>query len=402
MKIVLIAVLLQSPLQLPPRAALDNPASVSTVPEKARKDYDKLWNRFLAGRDDVKLAKDIDKFVKKRKTFDTGLVIGAYLDMYRGDDNAARQKLTETLKVDPDNKIALYYLGELAFAHKEYARAANLYAQVLAADRSRIDLETKQQTAYLLATEDLLRSAAKAEADNRLADAERLYRQSLTIAPNDPTLHTRLADLLDKANKKEEAVAERKIVEELTPHHAANLSTPVEPIRDDLEDLGRWGNDIEVFHRIRSAETITREQLAVLIVRYFPQIAELLSRPQIITDIQESSARSEILTVAGLRLIEPFPNHSFGPTIPVARADLATALARLSRLLGLSGDQAPPLTAPDVAPTNAGYRDIQLVLGYGLMNVQDSGSFNVSGYVSGREAVYSADQLLHTFQQAQR
>src|SRR5215471_646558 len=306
MKIVLLAVLLQSPLQLPPRAALDNPATVSTVPEKARKDYDKLWNRFLGGRDDVKLAKDIDKFVKKRKTFDTGLVIGAYLDMYRGDDNAARQKLTETLKVDPDNKIALYYLGELAFAHKEYARAANLYAQVLAADRSRIDLETKQQTAYLLATEDLLRSAAKAEADNRLADAERLYRQSLTIAPNDPTLHTRLADLLDKANKKEEAVAERKIVEELTPHHAANLSTPVEPIRDDLEDLGRWGNDIEVFHRIRSAETITREQLAVLIVRYFPQIGELLSRPQIITDIQESSARSEILTVAGLRLIEPF------------------------------------------------------------------------------------------------
>jgi len=197
MKIVLIAVLLQSPLQLPPRAALDNPASVSTVPEKARKDYDKLWNRFLAGRDDVKLAKDIDKFVKKRKTFDTGLVIGAYLDMYRGDDSAARQKLTETLKVDPDNKIALYYLGELAFAHKEYARAANLYAQVLAADKSRIDLETKQQTAYLLATEDLLRSAAKAEAENRLADAERLYRQSLTIAPNDATLHSRLADLPD-------------------------------------------------------------------------------------------------------------------------------------------------------------------------------------------------------------
>src|SRR4029434_1229638 len=183
-----------------------------------------------------------------------------------------------------------------------------------------------------------------------------------------------------------------------TPHHAAKLSTPVEPLRDNLEDLGRWGNDIELFHQIRSAETITREQLAVLIVRYFAQISELLTRPQIITDIQESSARSEILTVVGLRLIEPFPNHSFGPAIPVACADLATALARLSRLLGLSGDQAPPPTAPDVAPTNAGYRHLQLVLGYGLMNVQDSGSFNVSGYVSGKEAVYSADQLLHTFQ----
>src|SRR5204862_7310864 len=61
----------------------------------------------------------------------------------------------------------------------------------------------------------------------------------------------------------------------------------------ELEDLGRWGTEIARFRVIQSSETITREQLAVLLVRYFPQIAELPRTPQIMTDIQDSWASTE-------------------------------------------------------------------------------------------------------------
>ena len=74
----------------------------------------------------------------------------------------------------------------------------------------------------------------------------------------------------------------------------------------------------------------------------------------------------------------------------------------LSRLIGFSGNPSPQTPAPDVAPTNAMYTDVQLVLGSGVMTLEDSGSFELSRPVSGRQAVRAADRLLHSFQQVQR
>jgi hypothetical protein len=147
---------------------------------------------------------------------------------------------------------------------------------------------------------------------------------------------------------------------------------------------------------------ITREQFAILISRYFPQVIELRQTAQIITDIQSSRARSEIQTIVGIGIVELLPNHGFEPLAPMTRGDLAKALARLSRLIGVSAAAASPIAAPDLAPANALYPDVQLVLGSGLMTLQDSGSFDVSGDVSGRQAVSSADRLVRTFQQVQR
>src|SRR5262249_23509990 len=152
-----------------------------------------------------------------------------------------------------------------------------------------------------------------------------------------------------------------------------------------LDDLGRWGSDIEVFHRIRDAETVTREQLALVIVRYFPQITELRQAPQIITDIQDSAASSEILAVVALGVMDALPNHAFEASRPITRAELARALARLSRLIGFSGSATSQIPAPDVAPTSAIYSDVQLVLGSGVMTLEDSGGFELSRGVSGRQ-----------------
>lgn len=402
MNALVISLLLQSLLLLPPRPAMENPAAVSEVPAKIKKDYDKLWARFVSGKEDAKLVKDLDSLLKKQKNFDPALTIEGYIELYKGNDAGARQKFMRALSLNPNNRIAIYYLAELAYAHSEYARATALYAQLLSIDTSRSDLESKRQRALLLAMEEMLRSAARAEGENRLSEAEQYYRQALSIVPNEPTLHGRLADLLAKQNKKDEADAERIKVEELTPRRAGSVRTPDDSKTDALEDLGRWGNDIELFHQIRNAEAITREQLAILIVRYFAQITELRQNPQIVTDTQNSPARAEIQTVAGLGLIEPFPNHTFEPATPITRGDLAVTFARLIRLLGLSPSTAPPVAAPDLDPANAQYPEVQLVLGHGVMTLEDSGSFNVSGEVSGQVAVRSAERLLRTFQQVQR
>ncbi|PYS40261.1 MAG: hypothetical protein DMG14_11170, partial [Acidobacteria bacterium] len=175
--------------------------------------------RFIEGKDDGKLVKDLDKLLQKQKAFDSALMIEGYVALYRADDTAARTKFTQALTMNPNNRIAMYYLAELAYAHGEYARAATLYAQLLSIAPYQPEIETKRQKAFLLATENLLRAAARAEAENRLAEAEDYYRQALKIAPAEAALHARLADLLTKENKIQEANLERKAVQDLLPAH---------------------------------------------------------------------------------------------------------------------------------------------------------------------------------------
>jgi tetratricopeptide (TPR) repeat protein len=386
---------------------MENPAVVSQIPKNLRKDYDKMWARFVEGKNDDKLVKDLDKVVQKQKTFDPALMIQGYVALYRANDTAARAKFTQAITVNPNNRIAMYYLAELAYAHGEYARATTLYAQLLSMGPNQpVDIQTKQEKTFLLATDSLLRAAARAESENRLAEAEDYYRQALKIAPTEAALHSRLADLLSKQNKNQEAELERKAVEDLLGAHVTKPAATTQPRdalkADSLEDLGRWGSDIEVFHRIRDAETVTREQLALVIVRYFPQITELRQAPQIITDIQDSAASSEILAVVALGVMDALPNHAFEPSRPITRGELARALARLSRLIGFSGSAGSQIPAPDVAPTSAIYSDVQLVLGSGVMTLEDSGGFELSREVSGRQAVRAAERLLHSFQQVQR
>lgn len=405
MTAVLLAIFLQSSLLLPPRTAMENPADVSQVPAKIVKDYSALWARFIAGTDDVRLEKDLDNLLKKQKTFDPALVIEGYLRLYSHDDMVARQRFMQALAINPKNRIAVFYLAEIAYAHLEYGTAAGLYAQLSAMDTSRPEIDTKRERAVLLAAQEVLQAGAKAEAENRLPDAEKSYRQALTMLPNEASLHQHLADLLVKENKPAEAETERSKAEALTPGANASAAIPAPDsananTADTLDDLGRWGGEIDRFHEIRSAESITREQLAVLLLRYFPQLTELKQSPQILTDTQNSWASSEIGTIVGVGLMDSLPNHTFDPTAPVTRGDLAGTLARLMRILSISPATTSPVSAPDLDPTDALYPEAQLVLGSGVMTLQDSGSFNVSGEVPGREAVRSAERLLRIFQQA--
>jgi tetratricopeptide (TPR) repeat protein len=394
--------LLQSALLLPLRAALENPAVVSKVPPKIQKDYDKLWSQFIVAKADLVLIKELDNLIKKEKSFDPALTLQAYIELYRGNDAGAAEKFQQAYSLNPANRIALYYLAELAYAHQDYSQANRYYSLLLSLDSNRTDLEPKRQRALLLATDQLLRSAALAEKDNRLSDAERLYKQALTILPNDPTLHLRLADLLVKENKLDEAAGQRKTSEELSPRRTETVRNNSEPKSDDLDDLGRWGSDIGVFREIQTAPSVNRERVAAIIVRYFPQVTERPRTPQIVTDIETSWARSEIQTVVDLGLMDTFANHTFDPTALVSRGDFASALARLIQVLGLPPVTNTPIPTPDVAPTNTQYPDVQDVLGRGLMTPQDSTEFGVSDNVSGKDAVRAAERLLRSFQQAQR
>jgi tetratricopeptide (TPR) repeat protein len=335
-------------------------------------------SRFLAGKEDTKLVKDLDSLIKKQKDFLPAITIKAYLDLYKRDDASAASKFEQVLSVNPNHTIALYYLAELAFAAQDYAAANDLYFRLLTADRTRTDVEGKWQKSLLLATDKLLRDAAQSEQENRLADAEQEYRRALRMAPGEPSVNKRLADLLGKEKKWEEALAQyktqmaiagrssdterhiaealmnlgrteeaREILERL--RNQGSLDENLESKVNELEDLGRWGNEIDLFRTMKASDSLTREQLAAIVVRYFPQVAEFPQTPQIITDIQNSWARSEIQVSVGMGLLDSFPNHTFQPSAPITRGLLALSMSRLIRLLGLTPSGAPVIPLQDVS-----------------------------------------------------
>ena len=422
MNLLLVLLLLQS-LLLPPRYAMENPAAVSAVPEKLKNNYDKLWSRFTVGKDDSKVLTDFDRLLKRQKNFEGAVLVQAYIHLYTRNEPEAANKLEQALAINPNNRIAIYYLAELAFARADYARASDLYARLLAVNNTRSDLETKREKALLLATDNLLRSADRAEQENRLANAEELYRQALLIAPNEPTFRERLAQLLGKEKKWDEALAqyrrqlelggqrgdtEKNIAEALMNlgqteearevldrlRKQGSVDESLEAKVNELEDLGRWGNDIGSFREIKDADSLTREQLAAVIIRYFPQFTDFRQLPQIVTDIEGSWARVEIQTVVGIGLIDPLPNHTFEPATPISRGQFALLLSRMISLLSISPNSAPPIPLTDVVPSTTLYSEIQLIVGHGLMSLDDGGNFNLNGNVSGKEAVSAVEHLL--------
>src|SRR6185295_13136065 len=122
------------------------------------------------------------------------------------------------------------------------------------------------------------------------------------------------------------------------------------------------GQAIQRFREIAAASVLTREQTAALIVRYFPQVADFRRTSQIVTDIQDSWALPEIQIVVGIGLLDSRPNHSFEPSAPITRGELAHAFARLNRMLVTSASSGPPIPTADIGPNSALYRDVQLIL----------------------------------------
>src|ERR1051326_5019222 len=177
-----------------PRIAVENPAIAYPVPKKLQKDYDKLWQRFVRGKEDDKVIKDADKLLKKNPEVISLVILEGYLDLYAERTKLAEAIFQQVLNAMPANRIALSYLAEFAFARQEYGRAYGLYSRLLEADPSRTDIETKRQKALLLATQDLIIRASTAEQANRFAEAESLYNDALRMAPREPSLHERFGE----------------------------------------------------------------------------------------------------------------------------------------------------------------------------------------------------------------
>jgi hypothetical protein len=252
----------------------------------------------------------------------------------------------------------------------------------------------KSQRALLLAVDSLVQNARLAEHENRFAEAELFYRRALLLAPGEAALHVQLAEVLRSAGKIAEAENELRVQQQLKGSRGALVASDNDLTVNGLEDLGRWGNQIERFREIRASKAITREQSAALFAGYFPQLTEFRHSSEIMNDIQDSWAESSIQLVVGAGILDPAANHTFQPRRTLTRGEFAVAVARLSRLLGAPPATTPPTTPLDVVPGSTLDRELQPTLAYGLLPLDKAGNFGIGVPVPGEEAVNTAEKLL--------
>jgi tetratricopeptide (TPR) repeat protein len=423
MTAALIITLLLQTLAAIPRASVENPAVTEPVPAKLKKDYDKLWQRFARGKEDDKVMKDTDKLLQKNPNVVALVMLEAYIDLYGHRTSASEAKFEQVLKLSPNSKVALSYLSDAALNREDYRRALDLYSRLLAADPSRTDVEPKRQKALLRATQDIIASASAAEKAGHFDEAEAQYSQAVQLAPQEPSLHEKLGGLYAKQMKWEPALAEfrksealggtsdeidRQVAEALVHLGRADEARSIldrlkksgaredglEDKLNELEDLGRWGSDLPTFHAIQNAPLVTRYQLALLLVRYFPQLSDGRRTSVIMTDVRDESLLPVIQTVVGTGLMDVRPNRTFQPSGSVTRGEFASALARLINRLGISTPAVPPIPLTDVAASNARYKEIQTILAHDLMTLDDNGNFNVNDTISGADAITAITKVL--------
>jgi transcriptional regulator with XRE-family HTH domain len=139
------------------------------------------------------------------------------------------------------------------------------------------------------------------------------------------------------------------------------------------------------YRRIRTAESITRADLAALIgVKVTALSRAPTGAAQVAVDISGSWAREHVLRVLAYGIMSVYPNHTFQPAATVRRGELALAVQRILDLLRHPAAAAPVFT--DMSRSNLHHYAAARVVAAGLMDTTPEGAFQAWRPVSGREA----------------
>jgi tetratricopeptide (TPR) repeat protein len=139
------------------------------------------------------------------------------------------------------------------------------------------------------------------------------------------------------------------------------------------------------YRRIRTAEGITRADLAALVGVKVTALSRAPPGPaKVAVDISGSWAREHILRVLAYDIMSVYPNHTFQPAAAVRRGELALAVQRILDMLRYPAAAAPVFT--DMSRSNLHHYAAARVVAAGLMDTTAEGAFQAWRPVSGREA----------------
>lgn len=340
----------------------------------------------------------------------TGL---AYARLRGGRARDAGHEFQAVLARHPNYVPALVGAASSALRLGEAERALTLLRRAEAASPQEPVIRRRLPEVKLQITERRMAAARAAAAAGQTTEAIAEYTRALEAAPEVGGVRVELADLLVAGGQGTEAIGvleadpveDRQVLLRLgellsesneparaleayrrilarDPRDSEALARALE-LRRDLERLQMP----EEYLHIESAARITRADLAALLsvkVTALGRLSAPEKEPQVAIDISGSWARTHILRMLALEIMDLYPNHTFQPAAVVRRGEIARAVARVLDLARAPASVPPALT--DMSRSNLVYDAAARVVGAGLMDVSPSGAFEAWRPISGRDA----------------
>jgi hypothetical protein len=158
----------------------------------------------------------------------------------------------------------------------------------------------------------------------------------------------------------------------------------------------------EKFKKIFFKTEIDREELAALIGFYFDRYIQMDRAPEIITDIDGSFAKEQIIKTSTAGIMHARPDHSFDRFTTPDRATFAVTLNALIEYLKAKGHtlRFTPLpsaaSAVDLSPLHKNYDVINFLVNSQVLPLDPGNYFNPTRPVSPADVILALKKILNS------
>ena len=327
----------------------------------------------------------------------------------------------------PSFAPALAGRGHALLAQQKDAEALAAFDAAVKADPSLLEIKRRADAVRLRVVETAVAEAGKARGAGRFDDAKARYTLAIQVSPDSAFLYRDRAAVARELHDDAAAIADLRRAAALDPSDADGLAAlgralaaagqlreaeaayrralaldPSDSIRAELSAVAGRQRDTLLPGEVRDIERrpqLTRGDMAALLgVRFETLLRGAPSVQLVMTDLRDDWTRAWITAVTGAGVMEPYPNHTFQPTAPALRADLAAATLRLLALAAPTRpalrpylQERPPIA--DVSPKHPLYSAAASAVAAGVMPLLDGGRFEASRALSGADAAAAVGRL---------
>ena len=397
-----------------------------TLPE-LRLRVERGW-AFLQAGDPAAAVREFGAALKTDPRFYPAEAGIGYARLAAGDPAGAEAEFGRALAKAPEYVPALVGRGDSLLALGRPDQAATFYEEALARKPDLSDVRRRLETVSFRSQQAALQSAREAAAAGRDAEAMKAYEQAIASSPESAFLYRELAVVEGRQGERTRALEHLRRATGLDPGDrqswlltgellaegrdfpgaiaAYEKAAALDPGGDVAERLGAARRSLALsrlpqeYAEIAEEPILTRGQLAALLGVHLASLVDANQRRSavVLTDTRGHWAAAWVLRVVRAGIMDAYPNHTFGPRVPVRRLDVARAVRRVLDLvalrrpaLGQQWNAARPAIA-DVPFSHLGYPAASVAVASGVMRLQ-GGSFGPTQPVSGAEAIETIGRL---------
>ena len=398
-------------------------------------DHKEAWRALQAGYL-TQASVGFSRALNVNREFFPALAGLGYVALAERQPTLALERFREVLVDEPSYVPAWVGQAESLLLSSMEFEALRAYEKALALNPALDTVKRRVEVLRFRRLQNLITAAQKADIDGRHVAAAQAYSEALEISPESAYLYRGLAltereignvgsalENITRANSLEPSnpngfIFQAEILESMGDlegaEQAYSEASRLDPSNINTARLATLRARLALsrlppsYRTISDSVSVTRGELAALVGVRLNSLLFILPRDVtiLITDTRGHWADPWVRTVTQAGVMEVFPNHTFEPNRILQRGELAKMV---DSLLIVIGNRFPEkvvdwknqnIDFSDLSRRNIQYESAAIAVASGVMSKLQDGTFQLTGFVSGQEAIEVVDRLLDIYEEA--